>query len=219
MGPILGGFKKASFAAADYAMTSDGNSIMAVGISAIIAQLQALAPVSNQITISNFAISGQTVIGMTNAASDVDNSFVVGKINYLLVWEISNNVFNIGRSGLQTCSDLVTYIAARKALHPWRVILMTAIPRGDFFNGFYTAVDGEVELQAANNYIRANWRDMGAVAMVEARRAGGPFDFNDSTNAANFPSSLWGDRTHPNSAGTAILAQYIADVLKRLPAR
>jgi lysophospholipase L1-like esterase len=96
---------------------------------------------------------------------------------------------------------------------------MTGLPRGSLFGSTWNAVTGEEQMQIANAYIRANYRAMGAVALVEARRAGGPFDFTDCTNLANFPSSLWTDPTHPNSAGKAILAQYIADVFKRLPAR
>jgi len=219
MAPTLGGFVRASFAAAAFAITVDGNSISDAAVSDLIPQLNALAPISNKFTITNKAINGQSVQQMIANAADVDNSFVVGKVNYLLIFEITNNIFNDGRTGLQTCVDLEAYIAARLAVHPWRVILMTALPRGDFLGATYTATTGEVQLQAANNYIRQNYRAMGAIALVEARRPGGPFDFTDSTNAANFPSSLWTDRTHPNSAGKAILAGYIADVLKRLPAR
>lgn len=219
MGPILGGAPRAKFDAAGYAMTVDGNSISAGDVSDLIPQLNALAPISGKFTITNRAVNGQSVQQMIAGAGDVDASFVVGKINYLIVFEVTNNIFNDGRTGLQTCADLETYIAGRLALHPWRVILMTALPRGDFLGGTYTATTGEVQLQAANSYIRQNWRAMRAVALVEARRPGGPFDFTDSTTAANFPSSLWSDRTHPNSAGKAILAGYIADVLKRLPAR
>lgn len=223
MGPILGGYKKASFTAAAYAMTGDGNSIMASSLSDMLPQLAALPPISGQLAITNCGISGQTVIDMTTNASDVDAAFVAGRINYLLVWEITNNIFNIGRTGLQTCADLTSYIAARLAVHPWRVILMTAIPRGGYLGSTWNAVTGEQQLQAANTYIRANWRAMGAIALVEARRTGGPFDFTDSTTSANFPTPFWNnDLTHPGNGagnGKSVLAGYIADVLKRLPAR
>lgn len=220
MGPILGGAPHASFAAAKFAMAGDGNSIMDHNYSDLLPQLAALPPIDGKIAISNFGISGQSVQQMTANHADVDAAFVAGKINYLLVWEVTNNVYNDGRTGLQTCSDLIAYIAAVKAVHPeWRVILMTGIPRGSLFGVTWTVTTGEAEMQAANSYIRANYRAMGAIALVEARRSGGPFDFTDCSNGANFPSSLWTDRTHPNSAGKAYLAQYIADVLSRLPAR
>lgn len=220
MGPIMGGYARAKFESAKYAMTFVGNSIADAGYgSDLVPQLQALAPISNQFTITNRALSGYGMTQLTSVASTVDSAYVAGKINYMVLFEITNTVYNDGYTGLQACAQMQTYIANRKALNPWRVILMTGIPRGSLFGSTWNATTGEAQMQAANAYIRANYRDMGAVAMVEARRVGGPFDFADSTNLANFPSSLWTDPTHPNSAGRAYLAQYIADVLKRLPAR
>lgn len=219
MGPLMGGSNRATFNAAQYAMTVDGNSISDKAVSDLWQQVNARAPISSKFVITNKAINGQSVQQMIAAPADVDNSFVPGKINYLVVFEITNNVYNDGRTGLQTCDDLIAYIAARKALNPWRVILMTGLPRGSLFGSTWNVVTGEAEMQAANAYIRANYQAMGAVALVEARRPGGPFDFTDCANAANFPAALWTDRTHPNSAGKAILAGYICDVLARLPAR
>lgn len=226
MGPIMGGVARASFGADKYAMTVDGNSISDASVSDLIPQLNALAPISSKFTITNKAINGQNTQQMISSAADVDGSYVNGKTNVLLVWELTNNIHNIGRTGAQTIQDTIDYITARQACvaanrpgeKPWMVVLMTGLPRGDFLTA-YTAPAGEVEMQYCNAYIRANYRAMGARAFVEARRAGGPFDFTDTTNAANFPASLWTDKTHPNSAGKAILAGYIADVLKRLPAR
>jgi hypothetical protein len=227
MGPILGGAPRAKFDAASYAMTVDGNSISDAAVSDLIPQLNALAPISGKFTITNKAINGQTTRAMIDNPADVDGAYVNGKTNILLVWELTNNIHNIGRTGAQTIQDTIDYIAARQAYvvanragqKPWMAVLMTGLVRGDYLGGTYTAAQGEVEMQYCNTYIRANYRAMGARAYVEARRAGGPFDFTDATNAANFPSSLWADKTHPNSAGKAILAQYIADTLKRLPAR
>jgi hypothetical protein len=219
MGPLMGGFAHARFDAASYAMAGDGNSIMDPAYSDLLTQLQALAPISGSFTISNFGLSGQSVQQMTANHADVDAAYVAGKVNYLLAFEITNNIYNDGRTGLQTCADLAAYITAVKAVHPWRVILMTGIPRGSLFGSTWNVTTGEAQMQAANTYIRANYRAMGAVALVESRRAGGPFDFTDCTNAANFPAGLWTDKTHPNSAGKAYLAQYIADTFKRLPAR
>jgi hypothetical protein len=155
---------------------------------------------------------------MSSSASDVDNSFVAGKTNYLLIFEITNSIFNSGKTGLAACADMVTYISGRLAVHPtWKPIVLTCIPRGSNLGATWTAVTGEAQLQAANTYIRTNYLAMGCVAYVETRRTGGPFDFTDSSNLANFPSTLWTDATHPNSAGKAILAQYISDVLRYQP--
>lgn len=225
IGPIMGGMPRASFNADKFAMTVDGNSISAVGD--LVPQLAALAPISGKFTITNKAINGQNTLEMIAAGGDVDLAYATGKRNYLLVWELTNNIHKgTGRTGEETISDTIEYIAARQAYVaanrpgqlPWFVILMTGIPRNSHLSAV-TAEQGEVYMQYCNTYIRANYKAMGAIAYVEARRAGGPFDFTDVTNNANYPVSLWTDRTHPNSAGKALLAQYIADVLKRLPAR
>jgi hypothetical protein len=229
MGPILGGAARAKFDAAHYAMSWDGNSISDGGISDLVPQTAALAPISNKITISNRAINGQNTLQMIDDAGDIDSSYVNGKINFLLVWELTNNIHNIGRTGAQTIQDTINYIAARQAYvaanrpgqKPWRVILMTGIPRGDYYSGYFTGPQAEIEMQYCNSYIRNNFKAMGAIAYVEARRAGGPFDFTDVTNGANFPQPFWQDRTHPANGpgnGKSVLAGYVADVLKTLRA-
>jgi hypothetical protein len=218
MGPMLGRMPRAKFDAAHYAAVSD-----------LWAQVRALAPISSQLTIHNCAHNGWSIQQLAASPGDVDASYENGKTNFLFFWELTNNIHNDGRTGAQTIADAIAYISARQAYvaanrpgqKPWRVVLMTGLPRGDYLNAF-TAPQGEVEMQYCNTYIRQHYRDMGAVAYVEARRAGGPFDFTDVTNPANFPSSLWADRTHPNNGaggGKSVLAQYIADLLKRLPAR
>lgn len=225
IGPILGGSPRASFDPAKFAMTVDGNSIFGVGDLA--QQVAALPPISGRFVIANKAISGQTTRDMINSPTDVNNSYVTGKTNVLLVWELTNSIHNDGgRTGPETIADTIEYINARQAWltanrpgqKPWTIVLMTGIPRGGNLSAV-TADEGEARMQYCNAYIRANYKAMGAVAYVEARQPGGPFDFTDVTNSARFPSSLWTDKTHPNSAGKAFLAQYIADVLRRLPAR
>lgn len=217
MGPIFNTPYSAQFRDDNIHVTFDGNSLVDPNYSTLCTSLQGLQPINGRITISNYGLSGQTTQNMSNSAADVDNSFVVGKTNYLLIWEITNSIFNSGKTGLAACADMVTYISGRLALHPWLPVLLTCIPRGSNLGSTWTAVTGETELEAANTYIRANYLAMGCVAYVEARRTGGPFDFTDSTNAANFPASLWSDMTHPNSAGKAIIAQYISDVLRYQP--
>lgn len=210
------------FDPAKVSISFDGNSLVDPVYSDLCTQLQALAPLNGQFTIANKGISGQTVADMTSNATDIDATWVAGKTNVLLLWEITNSIFVQGRTGLQACSDMTAYIAARQAVHPWTVVLMTCLPRGDHLGSTWNVTTGEAELEAANAYLRANYKSMGAKALVEVRQPGGPFNFTDSSNAANFPSSLWIDRTHPTNGtggGKAIIAGYISDVLRRLPAR
>lgn len=225
IGPILSGIARAKFDTAHYAMTWDGNSISDGQISDLVTQTASLAPISNQITISNFAVNGKSIQWLIDnlVSRGVHNSYVAGKKNFLMLWEGTNSIFNDGRTGLQAASDYVGYINAVKAVHPgWSIILGTCIPRGDFLGTYWTVTTGEAELQALNAYLRANYRSMGADALVEMRRSGGPFDFTDSSNGANFPQPFWQDRTHPGNGagnGKSVLAGYTDDVFKRLPAR
>lgn len=209
-------------------ITYDGNSIIDPTLPGeLVVQLAAMAPINNNLVINNLGISGQTIRQMITNRADVSNSFAPGKRNILIVFEITNSIFNgASRTGLQAIDDLKEYIqvvqADIQARYPgqrWTIILQTAIPRGDYLGAVYTAATGEVELSIANNYIRANYKAMGATAFIESRRPGGIFDFTDSTNSARFPSTYWRDKTHPNKAGDAILAQYVADVLTTLPSR
>lgn len=209
---------KLQYDPSNVAITFDGNSLVDPATSTLVSQLQALAPLNGNFTITNRGVAGQTILQMTSSASDVDNAWQAGKTNILLLWEFTNNVHNAGRTGLQSISDMTTYIAARQAVHPWIVVLMTAIPRGGNLHQYYTAASGEVELGSViNPYLRQNYRKMGARALVEMRQ--GPFNFTDVDNAANFPSSLWTDKTHPNSNGMALISQYVAQTLRRLPVR
>lgn len=220
IGPIMGGMKFADYDASKYAMTFAGNSIAdpAYG-SDLVPQLNAMAPVSNKFSITTRAHAGYGFTQLESVANEVDVSFVNGRINFLIIFELTNTIYNDGKTGLETCAQLAQYIANRKALHPWRVVVMTGLPRGSLFGGTWDVTTGEQQMKICNAYLRENYRAMGAIACVEARRAGGPFDFTDASNGSNFPAALWDDRTHPNHAGRTYLAQYIADVLKRLPAR
>lgn len=210
------------------AVTYDGNSIIDPTLPGdLVLQLAAMSPINNALVISNLGKSGQTIRQMITTRTDVLAAFVPGRRNILIAFEITNSIFNgASRTGLQAIDDLAEYIVSVQAdvaaAYPgqkWTVIVQTAIPRGDYLGAVYTAATGEVELQAANAALRANYRAMGAMALIESRRAGGIFDFTDSTNGARFPSTYWRDRTHPNVAGDGILASYAADVLKTLPAR
>lgn len=198
-------------------VTFDGNSLADAAYSTLCTQISARRPLLGIATINNKAINGQTVAMMTSNATDVDNTWVAGSVNILIAWEITNSIFVENKTGLAACSELAAYIAARKAVRPWLVVVPTCLPRGDHLGSHYTATTGEVELLAANNYLKNNYRGMGIHRLVDIRQ--GPFSFTDPTNAANFPSSLWVDKTHPNTAGHAYTAGYIADALVNLRPR
>lgn len=222
-GPIMGCGPKAVFTTAAAVVAIDGNSIIADG--SIAGYMRDLPPISGGLVVSHTGIGGQTIRDMINSPSDINAMYSPTKECFLIVFEGTNSIFNEGRTGVEAAADLAEYIAARQAWvtanYPagklWRVVPTTAIPRGSFLGSTWDAVTGETQLQAYNAYIRANFAAMGAERFVECRRTGGPFDFTDSTNPANFPGALWDDMTHPSDAGQLILAGYINDVLKRMP--
>ncbi len=202
---------------AKVSITIDGNSLVSAGSSALVASLAPLAPLNGAFTIKNRGSAGQTTDAMISSAADVDSSFEAGKTNFLLIWEITNSVFGDNLTGLQACERMTAYIAARKAANPWRVVLFTCLPRGTLAE--WDPTPKNTQLTAANAYMRANFRAMGAEALVEMQRPGGPFAFTDVNDDANFPPALWEDHTHPTAAGHAYTARYVADVLDNLRAR
>lgn len=254
MGPLLGSQLRCKFDPNTMALTVSGNSISDPSTppttdpnpnstSDLWAQVMALPPVGGKISPHMCAHNGQSIQQLATL-SDVDNAYENGKTNYLFFWELTNNIWNDGRTGTQTIADAIAYIKARQnyitnnrpGQKPWLVVLATGLPRGGLLGSHFTAQQGEAEMQYCNNYIRQHYRDMGAISYVEMRRsatgrpdqttnpvAGFPFDFTDNTNAANFPSTVWdGYATHPTNGargGKSITAQYIVDVLRRLPAR
>lgn len=203
----------------------DGNSLVAgsgaSGSSKYLpAQTMALAPlVGSGATSVNCGVSGQSFRMMngldSGSAADVDAAWASGKYNVLVPWEITNTIAFYGRSVAQCVQDCIDYIAARKAVHPWRVILPTALPR-------YGASDAL--LVQFNALARANYRAWGADALVDIRAPGSKFDF-DGTLASGFQAtqSLWSDTSawvHLNDAGYAEAAlNHFAPVFRRLPVR
>ena len=96
------------------AITYDGNSIIDPTLPGdLVLQLAAMPPISNALTISNIGKSGQTIRQMIATRSDVLASFVPGRRNILIAFEITNSIFNgVSRTGLQAIADLAEYIIA-----------------------------------------------------------------------------------------------------------
>jgi len=209
-----------TWATSKVSVTLEGNSLVDASTSALKTELQKVSPFRSKFTFNDYGVSGSTISMMASRSATTDASFVTGKTNFLILWEYTNNVHNAGRTGVQTIADMTAYIAARKAAKAWKVVLLTALPRGDFLGSFYTAAQGEVELSYCNTYTKANYLSMGADYCVDVRKAGGPFDFTDVTNANNFLSGYYmsnpNQQTHLNTAGQALISSYISAVLRKI---
>lgn len=201
-----------------------GNSLVDTSVSAeMVLDVASQAPISGNLTIQNFGHAGQSTVQLETFAAEVDASYAPGKKNYLLFWELTNSIWNVSsRTGMQAAADVAAYIAARQAVRvaasqaPWRVIVLTGLPRNASNASTWTNAQAETEMLAANNYIQSNYKSMGAVDIVDVRRADGPFAFSDTTNSANY--ALYTDQVHLRPAGQQIIAGYVASVLKRQPA-
>lgn len=205
----------------------DGNSLVfGVGSSGgqkLPTQVAALAPMAGSgAAVFNAGVSGQTWANMISGASDVDGQWSAGKTNVLVLWETTNAVCNTSKTSAQVQSEIATYIAARRAAHPWVIVGLTTIPR----EAAGTITDQTT--RTAQNLVMADV-DSAMIAgamdfdrIVNVRQAGGPFNFAgyetidfDSSGAVWNESS--GGRIHLNNAGYAVVAGYTADVLRTLP--
>lgn len=217
-------------------MVIDGNSLVAgVGASGatkyMSAQLQAMAPISNVVTITNKGVGGQTIDNMITAGFNIDALYVAGKKNILLAWEGTNQIISNNITGAAAGVKMGNYVAARLAANAgWKIVLIGTIPRQSV--GAYTQNVGGVnganaELIAYDNYLRDNWRAMGAKEFITLRNAGSIFVLPDYTSGSfenppyiNYEAA--GESTahiHLNDLGYNAVAQIVAAALRRLPSR
>lgn len=221
MGPILGGVPIIRYSAAGSNIVFDGNSLVeATHVPAgkgIVPQLMPLPPLNSQVSITNIGKNGQTINDMrARGSAYADASYVAGKKNILIAWEATNSICNTGFTGAVAGAQMEAYCAERLAAHPdWVIVLMTTIPR--FATGAYAVPTGNAELNSYDAYIKENFKRMGAKKIIDVR-ASGIFTYTGPTVSAEMAPYML-EEIHYNAAGGALLAQYVADGIKRLPAR
>lgn len=239
-------------------LVCDGNSIMAGSNSSSTATNLAglLAARLPGVTVTNRAIGGQSINNMRGinettagapnpgggdvpggGVNDVDSSWNGAKTNVLLAWEISNSIYGAGWSGLQAVDQLRLYIAERKAVHPWKIVVATAVPRWATPYGRSNQAANE-ELKIANAYILANWRAMGIDAVADLRAGNSPFNIPTGTLQDFETLALWGTNgvngmwsledntnnadttkhTHLQDRGFAYVATIVEPALRRVTA-
>ncbi len=223
MNPILAGSPTIKYLASDVNIVFDGNSLVAgasaSGPSAYMpAQLTQLPPLNGLITVKNIGVSGQTIANMrSRGTAFADANYVAGKKNILLAWEGTNSICNnAGMSGVAAGAAMAAYCADRLAAHPdWRIILLTTIPR--FAITAYSIAAGNAQLSAYDDYIKANYKAMGAQRVLDVR-AGGVFIYTGTTMDAVM-SPYMAESIHCNDLGYGLVASYCASELRRLKAR
>lgn len=172
----------------------DGNSLFAGNhVAAAIGEAFPLS--GSGVNPISVAVSGQTwrqmsgldagLNGVTSpTVTDVQNAFVVGKENILVLWEDTNAIFGASpRTASQVIQDQIDYIAARKAERPtWKIILLTALPRQD--SNKVLQASGNAALDAVRAWQKDNFRAIGVEQLVDTRYPGSPFDLPNYSDAA-----------------------------------
>lgn len=223
-----------SFAAGATSVTCDGNSLTAgTGASGAAAKypavLATLPPlVGGSTPVLNIGVGGQQASQMTSSQADVTASWVSGKTNILVAWELTNTL-QAGSSAETAVADLLAYVTSVKSTHGWRVAVLTAIPRFQNRTGDIAFTQTEVNtynalIDSANALLRASWRGV-ADLLIDLRATGSPFAFSDYaattfTGSGLYVNEAWAGgtaRVHCSDAGYAAVASLVAAGLRRMP--
>lgn len=225
MGPLLGSRPMVRYDPAKTNIVFAGNSIVVGdGVTTRPAdtwpvRLAAAAPINNALSIANLGHDGWSISAL-DGAGDTSPLFVAGKTNLLLFYE-GTNTLKDGTSASVAISRLQTYINNRLAEHPWKIVLVSTIP---FIEGATDAQSqaNNTQVDLFNATMKATHKQMGAVAYIDVR-TGAPWgnmpDYSHASFVANCSSLFVADFTHPNTAGTQLLADLMAPQLRRIPLR
>ncbi|WP_426195099.1 SGNH/GDSL hydrolase family protein [Massilia sp. DWR3-1-1] len=229
IGLILGGAAGRQIAWGDTSKTNIvfvGNSIVVgdgVGYNTALTwptRLALQAPINGAMAIPNLGHDGWDIPTL-DGAGDTSARFVEGKTNIMFFYEGTNSLKGGTRSPATTFSQLTTYIANRRAEHDWKIILISTIP---FIEGATDAVSitQNNNVDAFNALMAAQYRAIGAVGYIDVR-AGAPWgampDYTRASFEAYCTSLFLADFTHPNVAGTQLLADLAAPKLSAIRVR
>jgi lysophospholipase L1-like esterase len=142
-------------------LVCDGNSLMVgftVGTNSAPPVLLAntLATSDPFAWIANTGISGETTTQLIALASaNVDPKYnPLASSNVCLLWEITNDIAVGGVTQTVAYNDYVTYANARKAAHPWKVILCDSMPRtGTVYSTTSSLLAADFGVATRNPYV------------------------------------------------------------------
>lgn len=225
IGPILGGLVPQKYTPTGIKMICDGNSLVhgygSTTGNDFPSQLGRLAPINSQFNVANTGANGINIQTMrNNGPTNIDANYNAGKTNILFAWEGTNTAWqNASLTGTEIAQQMEAYCQERLDAHSdWKIILLTTLPR---FNtdGAYGAdlAAGNATLIEYNDYLKANYRSMGAKMVVDVRAAG-IFTYTGTAMPAAMQPYMY-DLIHCNDDGYGLIAKYCADALRRLPAR
>ncbi len=133
-------------------------------------------------------------------------------LNVLIIFTGTNNLGGAHQDAATAFSELKAYCLARKAAHPWRILVVT--PPMAAYPGVYPA-DFDAQMVQYDALIRSNWRSFadGIIDVQADPRLGAP---GAEHNAVYFSSQ---DFTHLTDAGYAIVGRDAAAAVRRLAAQ
>ena len=134
------------------------------------------------------------------------------KKNVLIVFGGTNDLGGGHKSTEAAYADLIKYCQARRAAHPWRILVVT--PPVAAYPGVYPA-DFDAQMVRYDSLIRKNWRWF-ADGLIDA---GG--DARLGTPGAEHNPTYFSDKdfTHLTDAGYAIVGKDAAKAVLALPAK
>lgn len=188
-------------------------------------------PMTRDGTFTNCGLGGQNWYDMVATPNDVDNAWVAGKTNLLFLWEHINTLYADSAiyygdttAATQCLVTVKNYTAARRALHPWYIIMLSSIPVQVVASDITRRTNFNTQLAGVDAAIAANPSYYGVDAIVNLRQVGSPFNFPDYTDASFLASGpIWheavGQVVHLNDAGKLIVANMVEERLHNLRGR
>lgn len=165
---------------------------------------------------SDTAISGQDWSDMTSTANDVDDRYIPGVTNVLVVAETTNEVYSRGKSFATCIADATAYLTRVRSVHPdWIILLCGSLPADDY--GVADVAARNATMIAVDDYMAANYEAMGADGYVGFRDLP-PFVGNGVTTPYDEFADCWYDHLHPADPGKVYMRQRVVEGLLALPA-
>lgn len=225
-------YPRAALAGENINVIGAGNSHMA-GEGASVAANNWFSKLAAQypgVTFTNVGIGGQRIQSMIdNAAAQVDNRLVAGKINVLFAQEFGNEMANNGRNAAAAHAKWVSYCNARRAAAKAagkRLYIITVGLHPTGAGATYADTLARIaSVQAANALIRADFRsycdqfiDLAAFGPFASLFAGGDFTVPAFTASGMYSrdDGVALDRVHMGNAGHALVGRVAAEAFRRV---
>lgn len=106
---------------------------------------------------TNIAVNGQSTVEMLNRFDTLYKLYQPGKVNILVAWEISNDLFEHG-STESALFNFITYCQKAKSVG-YKVVILSVLPRWNGANTEYgqDSATFNTKIDIINNYLSIDW--------------------------------------------------------------